>query len=517
MRFKEPSVVHAGVVSVHPARLGLVVTLLSPALCALLPRPPAAGARPGRFARMVDKVRDGYAGLVGRMIRRSGVSMLVFAVIAGGAASNRALLIPILAHWDERTAPELRWYVILREINRRLATLIEAEAFAFPPPPIIGVGTSGGIEAQLQDFGGRSPEELAAALRALVFHANQDPALANVFSTYAADVPQLFLDVDRDKAEALGVPVAEIFSVLQASLGSSYVNDFNLFGKVYRVILQAEARYRNTVEDIGRLHVRNAAGDMIPLRALVADVETVLGPLAVSRYDQAPSAALSGSNGEGFSTGEAIRALRAVAGRVLPEGYAIEWTGTSRQELEAGGLVVVVFALALVFAYLFLVAQYESWSTPVSVVLSVVVAVFGALAPLVLLPFLDNNLYAQIGMVMLIGLASKNALLIVEFAKVRRDAGAPAAEAAVEAARLRFRAVMMTALSFLLGVLPLVFASGAGAANRTSLGFVVFGGMVAATVVGVVFIPVLYYVVERAAGRRGARDAPPAAGTADPA
>ena len=192
------------------------------------------------------------------------------------------------------------------------------------------MGTSGGIEAQLQDFGGRSPEELAAALRALVFHANQAPALANVFSTYAADVPQLFLDVDRDKAEALGVPVAEIFSVLQASLGSSYVNDFNLFGKVYRVILQAEARYRNTVEDIGRLHVRNAAGDMIPLRALVADVETVLGPLAVSRYDQAPSAALSGSNGEGFSTGEAIRALRAVAGRVLPEGYALEWTGTSR-------------------------------------------------------------------------------------------------------------------------------------------------------------------------------------------
>ena len=493
---------------------------LSPALCALLLKPPAADVRPGLFARMVGKVRDGYAGLVGGMIRRAGVSMLIFALIAGGAvalfraaptgflpledkgaffvnmqlpagaslarteaaverasamvrevegvtdvisvagfsllggaASNSALLIPILAHWDERTAPGLRWYVILGEINRRLATLIEAEAFAFPPPPIVGVGTSGGIEAQLQDFGGRSPQDLAAALRALVFNANQDPALANVFSTYAANVPQLFLDIDRDKAEALGVPVAEIFSVLQASLGSSYVNDFNLFGKVYRVILQAEARYRDSVEDIGRLHVRNAAGDMIPLRALVADVETVLGPLAVSRYNQAPSAALSGSNGEGFSTGEAIRALEALAGRVLPEGYAIEWTGTSRQELEAGGLVVVVFALALVFAYLFLVAQYESWSTPVSVILSVVIAVFGALVPLVVLPFLDNNLYAQIGMVMLIGLASKNAILIVEFAKVRRDAGAPAAEAAVEAARLRFRAVMMTALSFILGVL----------------------------------------------------------------
>ena len=355
----------------------------------------------------------------------------------------------------------------------------------------------------MQDFAGRSPQDPAAALRALVFNANQDPTLAGVFSTYAANVPQLFLHIDRDKAEALGVPVAEIFSVLQASLGSSYVNDFNLFGKVYRVIIQAEARYRNTVEDIGRLHVRNAAGDMIPLRALVADVETILGPLSISRYNQVQAAALSGSNREGFSTGEAIRALEAVAGRVLPEGYAIEWTGTSRQELEAGGLVVVVFALALVFAYLFLVAQYESWSTPVAVILSVVIAVFGALVPLVVLPFLDNNLYAQIGMVMLIGLASKNAILIVEFAKVRRDAGLPAAEAAVSAARLRFRAVMMTALSFILGVLPLVFASGAGAASRTSIGFVVLSGMVAATVVGVVFVPVLYWVVERVVGGRG--------------
>ena len=553
---------------------------LSPALCALLLKPPAAGARPGRFARMVGKVRDGYAGLVGRMIRRSGISMLLFAAFAGGAvflfraaptgflpledkgaffvnvqlpagaslarteaaveraselvrevegvtdvisvagfsllggaASNSALIIPILAHWDERTAPGLRWYVILGEINRRLATLLEADAFAFPPPPITGVGTSGGIEAQLQDFAGRSPQDLAAALRALVFNANQDPALTGVFSTYAANVPQLFLDIDRDKAEALGVPVAEIFSVLQASLGSSYINDFNLFGKVYRVIIQAEARYRNTVEDIGRLHVRNAAGDMIPLRALVADVETILGPLSISRYNQVQAAALSGSNREGFSTGEAIRALEAVAGRVLPEGYAIEWTGTSRQELEAGGLVVVVFALALVFAYLFLVAQYESWSTPVAVILSVVIAVFGALVPLVLLPFLDNNLYAQIGMVMLIGLASKNAILIVEFAKVRRDAGLPAAEAAVSAARLRFRAVMMTALSFILGVLPLVFASGAGAASRTSIGFVVLSGMVAATVIGVVFVPVLYWVVERVVGGRGDGEV---AGTGEP-
>ena len=357
------------------------------------------------------------------------------------------------------------------------------------------LGTGGGVELQIQDLEGKTPQSLAAAVRSLVFSANQEPALSNVFSTYSANVPQLFLEVDRDKAQTLGIQVSEIFSTLQANLGSVYINDFNLFGKVYRVMIQAEANNRDEVEDIGRIHVRNAGGDMVPLNTLV-DIKPILGPLAINRYNQFKSAALQGSPAPGFSTGDAIAALEAVADKALPNGYDIEWTGTSQQERQAGGLVVFIFALALGFAYLFLVAQYESWSIPLSVITSVVIAMFGALVPMALLPFLDNNIYAQIGIVMLIGLASKSAILIVEFAKVRRQQGESVGNAALGAARLRYRAVMMTALSFIFGVLPLIFATGAGAASRVSVGFVVVGGMTAATVIGIFFIPALYFVFQ---------------------
>jgi len=425
------------------------------------------------------------------------ISVSGFSII-GGNASNVALVIAILDPWDARTAPNLAWYRILGALNQKLATVPEANAFAFPLPPISGLGSSGGVEAELQDIAGGNPQELASVASSFIFHLNQLSEVARAFTTYSANVPQLFMDVQREKAQVLGVSLSEIFTTLQANFGSSYINDFNLNGKVYRVKIQAEAEFRSAIEDINRLYVRNAGGEMVPLRTLVT-ITPILGPLSIKRYNQFQSANINVSATQGVSTGEVIAAMERAAVDKLPEGYRLTWTGTALQELEAGALVVAIFALAIVFAYLFLVAQYESWTTPMSVVLSTVIAMFGALLPIALLPFLTFNLYAQIGVVMLIGLSAKSAILIVEFAKVRREAGLSTDEAALEAARLRFRAVTMTALSFILGVSPLVISSGAGAgaASRVSVGFVVFFGMVAATFIGTFFIPPLYAAIQR--------------------
>ncbi|WP_270727248.1 efflux RND transporter permease subunit [Shimia sp. Alg240-R146] len=414
--------------------------------------------------------------------------------LMNGAGSNGAMIILNLDPWDDRQTDELSADGILRQVYGLANQEISASVIAFNPPPISGLGLSAGVEMKVQQTGGGSAQELASAIGSLVYAANQREELSQSYSTFRANVPKVFVDLDREKTKSLNVSISDVFITLQAYMGSFYVNDFNLFGRVYRVMIQADGDYRNNVEDLNALYVRSQSGDMVPLGTII-DVRNELGPVALNRFNMFRAATVTAVPAEGLSTGDAIRVLEEEVATALPPGYAYEWTGTALQQQSAGGMVIVILLLAVTFGYLFLVAQYESWTMPIGILLSVTVALFGALAA-VLLSGGDVNLYTQIGMIMLIGLASKNAILIVEFAMERRAAGLSIREAALEAAGQRFRAVMMTALSFLLGVVPLLAASGAGAASQKAIGVAVFGGMLAATVVGVVLVPVLYVLLQ---------------------
>ncbi|MGR3805083.1 efflux RND transporter permease subunit [Marinibacterium profundimaris] len=467
---------------------GFIPTEDNGALFVDLQLPDAAAL--GRTEAVSERVNQQILALDGvqNTILINGFSML------NGTSSNVGLIVVNLAPWDDRTDPGLSATAILQRILGIGAQEAAASVIAFNPPPIAGLGMSAGVEMKVQQAGGGSVQDLSAALGSLVYAANQRPEIAQAYTTFRANVPKIFVDLDREKAKSLGVNVAEVFQTLQAQMGSYYVNDFNLFGRVYRVMLQADGSFRDTVDDISRLYVRSQTGEMVPMGALVTD-RTELGAVVINRYNMFRSATVTAVPAPGYATGDAIRVLEEEAASALPPGYAYEWTGTAQQQQSAGGLVALILVMAVIFGYLFLVAQYESWTMPLGILMSVTVALFGALGAVAVTGG-DVNLYTQIGMLMLIGLASKNAILIVEFAMERRAAGLTIREAAIEAASQRFRAVMMTALSFLLGVVPLVVASGAGAASQSAIGIAVFGGMLAATVIGVIVVPVLYVMLQ---------------------
>jgi hydrophobe/amphiphile efflux-1 (HAE1) family protein len=416
--------------------------------------------------------------------------------LTNATQSNSAVAFAILKPWAERNGKEHTAVSIIAALKQRLTEIPTAIVLSFAPPSIPGLGTTGGFEFEIQDRTGSGASRLDLATQAFLVEARKQPELdgRQLLTTFGTSVPQLDFKLDRDKAKQLGLSLTDIFSTMQVFLGSLYVNDFNLFGRTFRVIVQAEGGNRTNPQDFAHIFVSTAGGGLLPLDA-VGRLQPATGPAAVPHYNMYGSAQINGDAAAGFSSSQAAVAMQRTAATALPEGFSFEWTGVVYQQLKAGSAAILIFSLAFVFVFLSLAAQYESWSMPFMVLLSVPFALFGAMFAL-WLRGLQLDVYGEIGLVMLIGLSAKNAILIVEFAKRLREEGRPVLEAAMDAAKLRLRPILMTAFAFILGVSPLLIASGAGAGSRQSLGTTVFGGMLAATVLGLVFTPVFYVTIE---------------------